>query len=254
MVLEIERGRLGFDTVKTATECEHFFIRRTAGGGREAAIERFVFSQVDYPGPEYRTQGGENSAYEGAHSQRDGDHARPIGAVVHRKKRKNARLISLFLDEANWWCCGDSPSFESLLNCGLAPRFGKQVEPHGMLIAVKGLDISHWVVSISFCGTTPLPGRIELTYFEPGKVRLLYLLESRPLQEIDAWRPFDRLDRRKATQQILGQMSKFGPGNRRWPGEGSLQLLEKDFLLGKVGIYPVDDLPGEEAEFKESLV
>src|SRR5215469_4701862 len=173
MVLEIERGRLGFDTVKTATECEHFFIRRTAGGGREAAIERFVFSQVDYPGPEYRTQGGENPAYEGAHSQRDSDHPRPIGAVVHCKKRKNARLISLFLDEADWRCYGDSPSADSLLHCGLAPRLGKRVEPYSMLIAAKGLDISHWVVSVSFCGTTPLPGRIELSYFESGQVRLL---------------------------------------------------------------------------------
>src|SRR6516164_11092698 len=49
-------------------------------------------------------------------------------------------------------------------------------------------------------------------------------------------------------------MSKFGPGNRRWPGKGSLQLLEKGFLLGKVGIYLADDLPGEEPEFKQSLV
>ena len=31
-------------------------------------------------------------------------------------------------------------------------------------------------------------------------------------------------------------------------------MLEKDFLLGKVGIYLVDDLSGEEAEFKQSLL
>src|SRR5215469_3923671 len=167
MVLEVERGRLGFDTVKTATECKHFFVRRATGWRREVAIERFVFSQVDYPGSKYRAEGGENSAHERAHSQRDRHHARPVRPVAHRKERQNSGLIPLFLDEADWRSGGDPPSVDSLLYCGLATGLGKQVEPHSMLIAAKGFDIGHGVVSVSFCGTAPLPLGIDLSYFEP---------------------------------------------------------------------------------------
>ena len=108
-----------------------------------------------------------------------------------------------------------------------------------MLVAGKRLDIGHRIVSVSLFGTAPLPRSVELSYFEPREVGLLRRLKSHPLGKIDARRPFDCPDRRKPTEQILGQMLKIGSRNWRWPSEGSLQLLQKDLLLGKPGIYLV---------------
>src|SRR5271168_2031522 len=65
---------------------------------------------------------------------------------------------------------------------------------------------------------------------------MLRLLASHPLRKINLRRPFDRLDRGKTLQQILGQMSKVSPRQRRWPAEGSLQLFEEDFLLTRAKI------------------
>ena len=79
-------------------------------------------------------------------------------------------------------------------------------------------------------------------------------LKSHPLGKIDARRPFDCPDRRKPTEQILGQMLKIGPRKRRCSAKGSFQLFEEDFLLCEPGIYLIDDLLGEEAEFEQRLV
>jgi hypothetical protein len=105
-----------------------------------------------------------------------------------------------------------------------------------VFIALERLDIGHRVVSVSLCGTAPLPRRINLLYFEPRQVGMLRLLESHPIGKIDPRRPFDRLDRRKSLQQILGQMLKVSPRKRRRTAEGSLQLLEEDFLLRKASM------------------
>src|ERR1700746_3257239 len=83
---------------------------------------------------------------------------------------------------------------------------------------------------------------------------MLRLLEHHPMGEIDARCPFDRLDRGKALQQVFGQVLKIGPRKRRCSAEGFFQLFEEDFLLCEPGMYLIDDLLGDEAEFEQRLV
>jgi len=137
-----------------------------------------------------------------------------------------------------------------LVYCSPPTGFREKVEAYNILIALEGLDIGHRVVLVALCGTVQLAGRIDLSYLEPGQVGMLRLLESDPIGKIDSRRPLDRLDRGKALQQILGQMVKVSPRKRRRTAEGSLQLLEEDFLLCKPSMYLIFDLLGEEAEFQ----
>ena len=125
MASEVGRGRLSLDAVKTSAEGKHLIVRRAVGRGRKIAIERFASSKIDNSGPEYRTYGSENSSHEGAHSQRDRDHTRPIGPVVHRKKRQNTGLIPSFLDEADRRCCGESFCLDRFLYRSFATGLGK---------------------------------------------------------------------------------------------------------------------------------
>src|SRR5215813_15656225 len=125
MVCEVGRGRLSLDAVKTAAKGKHLIVRRAVGGRRKIAIERFAFSKIDYSGPEYRSYGSENSGHEAAHSHRDRDHTRPIGPVVHSKKRQDTGLISSFLDEVDRRCCGEPFCPDRFLHRSLATGLGK---------------------------------------------------------------------------------------------------------------------------------
>src|SRR5262249_49428910 len=99
-----------------------------------------------------------------------------------------------------------------------------------------------------------LARRIDLSYLKPRRVGPLCVLESHPIGMSDSRRPFDRLDRGKALQQVFDQMLKVSPRKRRWPAERSFQLFEEDFLLGKPSMYLIHDLLGEEAEFEQGFV
>jgi hypothetical protein len=135
----------------------------------------------------------------------------------------------MLLHKTHGCACGHLASRDIRIDGCSSVGLLANIEPDRFLITGKRYKISCGIELRPFAGCAKLSCGVALAYREVRDITPLLGLERLPFAGADAGRPFDRLDRREALQQLGYERAKVTCRKWSFPGyKGFAKLLKRD--------------------------